>query len=39
MQRLFPEPEGPITPSKRDSVVHTPSEIHKNNELSVGGSA
>lgn len=35
-QRFFPEPERPRTPRKRDSVVHTPSEVHKNGELSVG---
>ena len=34
-QRLFPEPERPRTPRKRDSMVHTPSEIHKNDELST----
>lgn len=35
-QRLFPEPERPRTPRKRDSVVHTPSEVYNNDELSVG---
>ena len=38
-QRLFPEPERPRTPRKRDSVVHIPSEIQKNNESSVENSA
>lgn len=36
MQRLFPEPERPRTPRKRDSVVYTPSEVQKNDELSAG---
>jgi hypothetical protein len=35
-QRFFPEPERPRTPRKRDSVVHTPSEVRINDELSVG---
>lgn len=37
-QRLFPEPERPRTPRKRESAVHTPSEV-QNDELSVGRSA
>jgi transposase len=39
LQRLFPEPERPRTPRKRDLVVHTPSEVQKNDELSVDRSA
>lgn len=35
LQRLFPEPERPRTPRKRDSVFHTPLEVHKIDELSV----
>ena len=38
-QSLFPEPERPRTPRKRDSVVHIPSEIQKNDESSAGRSA
>ena len=38
-QSLFPEPERPRTPRKRDSVVHIPSEIQKNYESSVDCSA
>jgi len=38
-QRLFPEPERPRTPRKRDSVVHIPSEVQKNDELSVDRTA
>ena len=38
-QSLFPEPERPRTPRKRDSVVHIPSELQKNDESSVGCSA
>ena len=34
-QRLFPELERPRTPRKRDSVVHKPLEVRKNDELSV----
>ena len=34
-QRLFPEPGRPRTPRKRDSSVHPPTEIHKNDELSI----
>lgn len=33
---LFPEPERPRTPRKRDSVVHTPSEVQKVDAFSVG---
>jgi transposase len=39
LQGLFPEPERPRTPRKRDLVVHTPSEVQKNDELSVDRSA
>ena len=35
-QSLFPEPERPRTPRKRDSGVQTPSDTHKNDESSVG---
>lgn len=35
LQRLFPEPARPRTPRKRDTVFHTPLEVHKNDELSV----
>jgi hypothetical protein len=34
-QRLFPEPDRPRTPRKRDSAVHTPLEIHKKDEISI----
>ena len=38
-QRLFPEPERPRTPRKKESVVHTPSEALKKDELSAIRSA
>jgi hypothetical protein len=34
-QRLFPEPERPRTPRKRDSMIYIPSDAHKNDILSV----
>ena len=37
--RIFPEPERPRTPRKRDSVIHIPAELQKNDELSVGNPA
>jgi transposase len=36
LQSLFPEPERPKTPRKRDSVVYIPLEIQKNDESSAG---
>lgn len=38
-QSLFPEPERPRTPRKRDSVVHMPSDVQKNDESSADRSA
>ena len=38
-QRLFPEPERPRTPRKRESDIHTSSTLQKNDELSVVRSA
>jgi transposase len=36
LQNLFPEPERPRTPRKKDSVIHMPSEIQKDDNASVG---